>query len=249
MDVSAVAQRLAEAGCIMPEAEATELLSWASDDGTLERAVRRREHGEPLAWIVGGVTFGGRRVRVDPGVYVPRPQTDALARRAAELLPPAGAAADLCTGSGAIAFHLMHEAPSARVVATDVDPRAVACARRNGVFVVQGSLGAALRDAAFDVVTAVAPYVPTADIRLLPADVRRYEPRGSLDGGADGLDVVRVLVADAARLLRSDGWLLTEIGGNQEALLAPVLSRAGFEPAEPWFDEEGDLRGIAVRRA
>jgi release factor glutamine methyltransferase len=142
----------------------------------------------------------------------------------------------------------MREVPSAHVVATDADPVAVACARRNGVVVVRASLGATLRDSAFDVITAVAPYVPTDDITLLPEDVRRHEPLEALDGGADGLDVVRALVADAARLLRPGGRLLTELGDDQDVLLAPALMANGFAPAEPWFDEEGDLRGIAVRR-
>jgi release factor glutamine methyltransferase len=246
--IAVIARRLAAAGCIRSEDEARELSSAAPDEATLERWVRRREGGEPLAWIVGSVSFCGRRSGIDPGVYVPRPQTEALARRAAELLPGRGRAADLCTGSGAIASHLMREVPSAHVVATDADPVAVACARRNGVVVVRASLGATLRDSAFDVITAVAPYVPTDDITLLPEDVRRHEPLEALDGGADGLDVVRTLVADAARLLRPGGRLLTELGDDQDVLLAPALMANGFAPAEPWFDEEGDLRGIAVRR-
>jgi len=248
MDTSTIARRLAAAGCVRPDDEARELVSAGADEESLESLVRRREAGEPLAWIVGATTFCGHRIRVDPGVYVPRPQTEVLARRAARLLPPNGRAADLCTGAGAIAVYLMREAPAANIVATDIDPSAVVCAKRNGVTVVRSDLGEALRDRTFDVVTAVAPYVPTPDIRLLPEDVRRHEPALALVGGADGLDLVRELVEQAARLLLPGGWLLTEIGGHQDATLEPVLAAAGFAPAERWFDEEGDLRGIAVRR-
>jgi release factor glutamine methyltransferase len=101
--VRAVYDRLAAAGCIAPEEEARELLRAASDERTLEEWIRRRERGEPLAWITGITTFCGRSIRVDPGVYVPRPQSEELARRAAAFLPQSGRALDLCTGSGAVA--------------------------------------------------------------------------------------------------------------------------------------------------
>ena len=161
---------------------------------TLERWVQRREQGEPLAWITGTTTFAGLTVKVDPGVYVPRFHSEELAQRAARLLGPHGRAVDLCTGAGAIAAYLLHAVPSANVVGVDVDERAVACARRNGVPTVRADLDGGLRAATFDVVTAVAPYVPTGDLRLLPADVQRYEPPLALDGGADGLDLVRRVV-------------------------------------------------------
>jgi release factor glutamine methyltransferase len=139
--------------------------------------------------------------------------------------------------------------PTARVVGTDADRDAAAIARGNGVDVVVTDVAAAIRgDATWDVVTAVAPYVPTAALRLLPGDVQRFEPRRALDGGSDGLDLVRVVVRAASRLLRPGGSLLVEIGGDQDELLAPVLARAGFDDPEVWRDEEGDLRGIAARR-
>jgi release factor glutamine methyltransferase len=97
---------------------------------------------------------------------------------------------------------------------------------------------------AFDLVTAVAPYVPTAAIRLLPADVRRHEPRTALDGGPDGLDLVRRVVAAAATVLRPGGWLAIEVGGEQDVALAPVLDRHGFGSVVPWRDADGDLRGL-----
>jgi len=244
----AVVARLEAAGCVAAGEEADEMLAAAPDAATLAGWLGRRERGEPLAWITGTVRFCGRAVRVDPGVYVPRAQTEDLARRAAALLPPGGRAVDLCTGSGAVAAHLWEAVPSAAVVGVDLDPRAAACARRNGVPAVVADLAAGLRPGlGADVVTAVAPYVPTGDLRLLPADVQRYEPRRALDGGPDGLDLVRRVVGAAAELLRSGGWLLVEVGGDQDAALSPALRAAGFGELAPWWDEDGDLRGVAAR--
>jgi release factor glutamine methyltransferase len=210
--------------------------------------VRRREDGEPLAWITGTMQFCGRPLRVAPGVYVPRIQTEELARRAADVLPAHGRAVDLCTGAGAVAAHLRATVSSAAVVGVDLDPHAAACARANGVPTLASDLDAALRaPRRVDVVTAVAPYVPTAMVRLLPSDVQRYEPRTALDGGADGLDVVRRVITAASRLLRPSGWLLTEVGGDQDAALAAALADAGFDDFTPWHDDDGDLRGVASR--
>jgi release factor glutamine methyltransferase len=249
--VDEVEARLVAAGCVAGAAEAAALRIAAAGDGAvLEALVLRRERGEPLAWIVGAVEFCGRTVRVGVGIYVPRPQTEGLARRAVALLPDDGRAADLCTGCGAIAVHLRAERPGASVVGVDLDPVAATVARANGIAAIVGDLAAApLRSGGFDVVTAVAPYVPTEAIALLPADVQRHEPRRALDGGDDGLAVVRRVVRTAARLLRPGGRLLTELGGDQAELLAPALADAGFAAVEPWFDEDEDLRGLVARRA
>lgn len=241
----AVVGRLAALGFLAAGEEADELLGAAPDAATLQAWLHRRERGEPLAWIVGRTTFCGHPIRIDHGVYVPRWQTERLARRAAALLPAAGRAVDLCTGCGAVAVHLA--AAGAAVVATDVDPRAVACARSNGVAAVRTDLDGGLRDEAFDVVTAVAPYVPTDQLRLLPGDVLRYEPRRALDGGADGLDLVRRVVRAAARLLRTGGFLVTEVGGDQDEVLGPVLAAAGFGGGDWLVDEDGDLRGVTAQ--
>lgn len=247
---SEVTARLASAGCVDPEGEADELLSAAADADQLGAWLARREQGEPPAWITGVTVFCGRPIRVDPGVYVPRWQTEDLARRAAAVLPPGGWALDLCCGSGALAAHLAAEVPSATVIAVDVDPPAAACARANGVAVLVGDLAEAVVGVPrFDVVCAVAPYVPTDAIEYLPADVQRHEPRRALDGGADGLDPTRRIVAAAARRLRPGGWLLVELGADQDRLLAPALEAAGFEELTPWYDEDGDLRGLAARRS
>ncbi|MGH7540126.1 MAG: methyltransferase, partial [Gemmatimonadota bacterium] len=106
----------------------------------LDELVARRRRGEPLAWVIGFTEFCGIRVRVDHGVYVPRPQTEALARRAASLLPADGIAVDLCTGSGAVAVVMRSARPNATVLATDSDDAAIACARSNGVTALLGDL-------------------------------------------------------------------------------------------------------------
>jgi methylase of polypeptide subunit release factors len=99
----------------------------------------------------------------------------------------------------------------------------------------------------FDVVTAVAPYVPTGELRLLPPDVQRYEPRLAFDGGDDGLGLIRRIIAAARRLLRTVGWLLIEVDGDQDGALAPTFPAAGFDLVTPWWDDDGDRRGIASR--
>ena len=246
--VEEVISRLEVAGCVAADEEALDLVDAAPDAPTLEAWVQRREQGEPPAWIIGTTTFCGRALVVDPGVYVPRFQTEELATRASAVLPVGGRAVDLCTGSGAVAAHLRAMVPGVRVVGVDLDPRAVANAQRNGVPAVVGDLvDVPLRARSFDVVTAVAPYVPTDDLGYLPVDVLRYEPRVALDGGDEGLALVRPVVAAAGRLLRPGGWLLTEVGGEQDSALGPAVAAAGFDSTTWWRDEDGDLRGVAAQ--
>ncbi len=246
--LAAATRRLAAAGCVAAGDEAAELVGAAPSPPTVEAWLRRREQGEPLAWITGRTRFCDLVLHVSPGVYVPRPQSEELARRAVRLLPSGGRAVDLCTGIGAVAAHLGRSVPTARVVGTDIDPRAAACARRNGVPAMVADLADALAGGYVDLVTAVAPYVPTAGLDLLPSDVRAHEPLLALDGGDDGLDVVRRVLSAAGRLLRPGGWLLVEVGGTQDDDLAPALERAGFSRWESWRDDDGDLRGLAARR-
>ena len=245
-----ITRRLEQAGCVAADEETAELLAAARDDDTLECWVRRREGGEPLAWITGVITFSGHTIAVEPGVYVPRLQTEMLAQRAAmQLAKSSGGrrAADLCTGAGAVAVHLKASVPDAAVIGVDIDARAVMCARRNGVRTVRGDVDRPLRGRSFDVVTAVPPYVPTGALGVLPADVQRYEPVAALDGGDDGLDVARRIVAGAARLLRPGGWLLLEVGGDQDEALGPALATHGFTNVAAWADEDGDLRGMEAQ--
>lgn len=207
------------------------------DAGRLDALVRRREAGEPVEWIVGWAPFCGLRVIVHPGVYVPRAQTEVLARAAAAGVRPGDVAVDLATGCGAVALVLRRA--GATVVATELDATAAACARANGLTVHEGDLDEALPPALegrVELLTANVPYVPTAALELLPRDVRDHEPVLALDGGADGLEVVRRVVDLAPRWLRpGTGRLFVEIGPDQAgAFPGSVVHR----------DDDGDVRAL-----
>jgi release factor glutamine methyltransferase len=241
-------QALARAGFIAAEDEAAELLAAAHGDETrLHAMLQRRLTGEPLAWITGHARFCGIDVTVDPGVYVPRWHSEQLALRAAARLPENGVAVDVCTGSGAVAAVLSARRPRARVVGSDLDERAVTCARRNRVEAYRGDLfdplPAELRGRV-DVVTGVVPYVPTAELPLLQRDTFSFETPLAYDGGDDGTAVLRRVLAEAPAWLRPGGAVVLELGGRQPALLAEELARLGYAPATVLVDEEGDVRGI-----
>ncbi len=246
--VDDVTARLVDAGFIAAREESQELCHRSNgDDVVLESLLERRLRGEPLAWVTGFVTFCGLSIRVDPGVYVPRWQSEPLARRAASRLPQRGFAVDLCTGSGAIARTLLFERPDARVVASDLDDRAVRCATSNGVRAYQGDLFAPIpRDleGEIDVIVAVVPYVPTHSLSLLARDTFVFESSLSYDGGADGADILRRVVRDSPRFLRGGGALLMEVGGEQSDVLRDCFQRCGFEDVRTFLDEEGDVRGV-----
>ena len=247
-DLETLAALLSGAGFVAAEEEADELLARAAGDvDLLDSLVERRLTGEPLAWITGRVSFCGSEIRVDPGVYVPRRQSEPLARRAVERLPATGAAIDLCTGSGAIAKTLIANRPGARVVASDVDERAVACAAANGVEVYRGDLFAPLPrslEGGVDVVVGVVPYVPTPTLPLLPRDTLAFESPLSYDGGRDGTGILRRVLTDIARFLRPGSALLLELGGEQADALGDDLARLGYVDVTVLVDEDGDVRGI-----
>lgn len=247
-----VVHALAGGGCIAPDAEADALLRASREGvGVIEELIARRLRGEPLAWITGWVPFCGIRIRVDPGVFVPRPHTETLVRRAVSLLPVEGIAVDLCTGSGAVAAVLGSSRPRATVVATDIDQVAVACARRNGVDALVGNLDEPLPPSIrgrVDVMTAVAPYVPTEELHLLPRDVLDNEPRRALDGGPRGTILLVQAAEAAARWLRPGGSVLLEIGGNQAGELATALTDIGFSEIRVHCDDEAHDRAIEARR-
>jgi len=252
-DRGELAELLAAAGFVAAAEEADELLARAAGDAELlDALVARRLTGEPLAWITGSVSFCGLEVSVDPGVYVPRWQSEPLALRAAQRVPANGVAVDACTGAGAIAKTLMARCPGARVVATDLDERAVACARRNGVDARHGDLLAPLPrelEGRVDVVVGVVPYVPTGDLRLLHRDALTFESTLSYDGGEDGTALLRRVVGDSPRFLRHGGTLLLELGGQQADALRDDLGREGYIDVDVLRDEEGDVRGIEATLA
>jgi len=198
--------------------------------------------------------FCGLEIRVDPGVYVPRWQTEPLAQRAAERLPANGVAVDVCTGSGALATTLWRTHPHARVAASDIDERAVACATSNGAEAYRGDLFAPLPrelEGRVDVVVGVVPYVPTHALPLLQRDTFAFESPLAYDGGPDGTDIIRRVLADATRWLRDGGALLLELGGEQAGAISDDLSRLGYADVRVLVDDDGDVRGVEAtfRRA
>jgi release factor glutamine methyltransferase len=251
-DLESVRERLSAAGFLAADEEASELLQCSNGDPVdLESRIKRRLQGEPLAWITGFTTFCGMKILVDSGVYVPRWQSQPLARRAAKRLPQRGVAVDLCTGSGAIARTLLAEKPYARVTGTDIDERAVSCARSNGVEALCGDLFAPLSldlEGRVDVIIGVVPYVPTQSMPLLPRDTLDFESPLSYDGGSEGLDVLRRVLEGSHRFLRPGGALFVEVGGQQAVVLQDDLLRLGFEDVVVLFDDDGDLRGLEGRR-
>lgn len=243
--------RLRAAGCVLAEEEADLLLASTADAAELERRVLRRIAGEPLEQILGWAAFMGLRLRIEPGVFVPRHRSEALVREAAALASPGGTALDLCCGSGALGAALAALVPGLRHVAADLDPLAVRCARANTAGeVFEGDLFAALPEALrgrVDVLIANAPYVPTAEIARLPAEFREHELRAALDGGVDGLDLQRRVIAEAPRWLAPGGALLIETSSAQAPATRALLAAAGLR-ASTRYSEEFETT-VAIGRA
>lgn len=224
---------LRAAGCVFAEDEARVLTEAAAEGGGLAALTARRVAGEPLELVVGYAELCGIRVAVAPGVFVPRQRSSVLVRAAAAGLAPGDVAVDLCCGTGALGAVLLSAVPGLEVYAADVDPDAVACARRNlpPGRVFEGDLYDALPDDLRGRVTALvvnAPYVPTDEIALMPPEARDHEHRVALDGGVDGLDVQRGVVAGAGEWLAPGGRLLIETSAAQAPLTAALMAAAGL---------------------
>ncbi|MBW4040524.1 MAG: putative protein N(5)-glutamine methyltransferase [Acidobacteria bacterium] len=238
-----VVRRLRAAGVVFAEEEATLLVEAATGDG-LEALVARRIAGEPLEPLLGWAAFDGLRVPVDPHVFVPRRRTELLARAGATLAEPGSVVLDLCCGTGAVGLAMATRVPGVAVHAADVDPAAVANARRTlapvGGTVWEGDLFAALPGrlrGTFAVIAVNAPYVPTDRIADMPREARDFEPRAALDGGADGLDLHRRVAAAATAWLAPGGALLIETGRTQAAWTALLIERAGLTASVTSDDE------------
>ena len=223
--------------------------------GLLDRRARR----EPLQYLLGWEDFHGVRLAVTPDVLVPRPETEGLVEWALEVLAgrPDPVIADLGTGSGAIACAVAAALPAAEVLAVELAAGALAVASRNvrelglagrvrllagDLFAPLGSLSASL-----DLVVANPPYLPSAVIGSLPPEVSRHEPRAALDGGADGLAVIRRIVAGAPPMLKPGGWLLMEIGEEQAGPIASLMGAEGFSGIRARRDLNGVERYIGGR--
>ena len=230
----AVVARLRAAGCVFAEDEARLLAAAAGSPAELDLLVERRAGGLPLELVVGWAEFRGLRIFVDPGVFVPRRRSEFLVETAVSLARgPDPVIVDLCCGTGAlglaVAVALGGAAGGAELHAADIDPAAVACARRNvepaGGHVYQGDLFGPLPRALrgrVGILICNAPYVPSQEVAFLPPEARDYEPRGALDGGPDGLTVLRRVAAEAPGWLAAGGALLVETSDQQ----APAMTRA-----------------------
>jgi release factor glutamine methyltransferase len=236
-DLSPIVATLRAAGCVFAEEEALLLITEAATATDLSDMVTRRAAGLPLEHVLGWAEFCGLRITVDPGVFVPRRRTELLAQQAAALAarttgrPPV--VVDLCCGSGAVAAVLAAYLDPIELHAADIEPAAVRCARHNlhNGRVYEGDLYQALPQAlrgGIDVLVANAPYVPTEAIELMPPEARFHEPRVALDGGSDGLDVLRRVIAEAPQWLTPGGSLLVETSALQAPLVVETFARHGL---------------------
>jgi release factor glutamine methyltransferase len=223
-------------------------------------AVRRRARREPLQRILGWEEFRGLRLRLTDAVLVPRPETEALVEWALELLPLPSArrllAIDLGTGSGCIACALTAERTDVDVLALDVSPAAAAVARENAralglesrISVVVADLLHGVGDLGADLIVSNPPYLPTGLVPELLPEVRSHEPNLALDGGVDGLALIRRIAVQARRALRPSGVLVVETAGAVQATAAATLLRAeDFARVEARADLAGVTRFVAGR--
>ncbi|MHB8269961.1 peptide chain release factor N(5)-glutamine methyltransferase [Bradyrhizobium sp.] len=227
----------------------------------LEGFARRRIAGEPVARIVGLKEFWGLPLRLSPATLVPRPDTETVVEAALEILRAGSRRnsplriADLGTGSGAILFALLSELPDAFGVGTDICVPALRTARANARqlgFVARAAFVACDYAAAlsgpFDLIVSNPPYVRSAQIASLEAEVRDHDPHRALDGGFDGLDAYRRIVPQAARLLAPGGALVLEVGRGQSGEVQELLTAAGVTPTGlPKSDLAGIRRAVMGR--
>ncbi len=217
---------------------------------------KRRRAGEPVAYLLGEREFYGISLRVDARVLIPRPDSErlvevALGRTRARSMH--GDALDLCTGSGCVAIAFARQRPTWSVTASDISADAlalaVANAHRTGAIrnlrLVEGSLFAPTAAQRFDLITANPPYIATAELTTLPVDVRDFEPRLALDGGADGLDLVREIAAQGPHHLTPGGVLAMEIGADQGAAALAILQGCGYRDVELARDLGGRDRVVS----
>jgi release factor glutamine methyltransferase len=239
---------LRAAGCVHAEDEADRIWETFGDPADREAAVARRVGGEPLEQVVGWAEFGPVRVALAPGVFVPRRRAEAILQPAIAASPDARVVVDLGCGAGALAAALAWLLPDAAVHGTEIDTDAVACARRTaagGFAVHEGSWWSALPAelaGRVDLAVAYLPHVPTERLGDIHPDFRAHEPDLSVDGGPDGLEPLRAVLADAPAWLAPDGVFVTLLSNAQTDALGSLDLR-GFGTqvlARAAEDEDGD---------
>jgi release factor glutamine methyltransferase len=235
-----VVARLRAAGCVFAEDEARLLAGAAHTAAELDAMVGQRAVGLPLEQVIGWAEFCGLRILVDPGVFVPRRRSEFLVNTAVALAPGDPVVVDLCCGTGALGLATAAGVGGGglggiELHVADVDPAAVRCARRNvepaGGHVYQGDLFGPLPEGLrgrISILICNAPYVPSGEVAFLPAEARDHEPRTALDGGPDGLAVLRAVAAQAPRWLAPGGHLLVETSQRQAPAMAAAMSAAGL---------------------
>lgn len=246
-----IVSRLRAAGCVFAEDEAALIVEAATSPDELEPMVASRVSGLPLEQVLGWAEFCGLRIVVEPGVFVARRRTALLVEQTIALINGVHdpVVVELCCGSGAVAAAVHAARPDVELHASDIEPRAVHCARRNldGIGSVhEGDLTEALPDdlaGRIDVIVVNAPYVPSDEIAMMPPEARDHEPRIALDGGADGVDVHRRVAEQAPRWLRTGGHLVIETSQRQAPLTHDAMTRHGFDVRVVRSD---DLDGTAV---
>ena len=254
--------RLAEAGVPDPETDAQILIEDAlgispaalmlrrSEDfasARLEETVARREKREPLQYILGKWSFMGFDFEVCPDCLIPRADTELLCETALKTLPRGGVFADLCTGSGCIALSILKLREDLRAVAVDISPAALAVAQRNAEALgVADRVSFLLHDVTeplpgeviFDLIVTNPPYVPTADTQTLEPELY-HEPMLALDGGADGMDIIRPMLKYTPARIRSGGRMLIEFGYQSGTVIAAIAEEA---------KADGRIARYAIRR-
>jgi release factor glutamine methyltransferase len=257
----AVISRLRTAGCVFAEDEAAVIEASAGSPEQLEAMVAQRVSGLPLEQVVGWAEFCGLRIEVAAGVFVPRRRSEFLVGVAIGLARSAHPViVDLCCGTGALGLATLAGLSGqdgslaglgAELHAAELDPAAVACARRNvepaGGRVYEGDLFAPLPDSLrgrVDILICNAPYVPTGEIAFMPPEARDHEARMALDGGSDGLAILRRASAQAPDWLAPGGFLIVETSERQAAAMAAAMAAAGLA-AEVRVDDETGATVVA----
>jgi len=225
------------------------------------RYLDRRADGEPSQYITGHQEFFGLDFEVNRDVLIPRPETELLIETALKLLQDTRDPfiCDVGTGSGCIAITLAHELPSARVIAVDISPAAIAVANRNAErhavagrldFVVSDCLAALAGPTApsFDLIVSNPPYVSDRELAGLQREVREFEPHAALAAGEDGLAVIRRLLVESVAFLKIGGWFVFEIGFNQSEAVRRLIDANTWEELAIHSDLQGIPRTVALRR-